>query len=172
MGTAKLVLPDKNKYYKNPRSIARLVNYILAKGKTYTKDGETKEKVRYFDSNCVDIKNPLKGINQIKKIKEFYKNTDGRLMYHYILSFDESVKDPEKVYKIGLDIMFSFFNEHQTIFAVHEDTDNLHIHFVFNSVSYTTGKKWCLKDKEWYWLKYNIECKANSYFYDLQSLLE
>lgn len=93
-------------------------------------------------------------------------------MYHYILSFDGSVKDPEKVYEIGLEIMDEFFSEYQTIFAVHEDTDNLHIHFVFNSVSYVTGKKWCPNHREFYLLKKDIECSADSHFCTIMDMLK
>lgn len=85
-------------------------------------------------------------------------------MYHYMLSFPDTIKDPKEVYKVGLEVMNKFFDGYQTIFAVHEDTDNLHIHFVFNSVSYLTGKKWCLNFKEFYQLKQDMEYTANSYF--------
>ena len=93
-------------------------------------------------------------------------------MYHYVLSFDGTVKDPKKVYEIGLEIMDEFFDEYQTVFAVHEDTDNLHIHFGFNSVSYVTGKKWCLKNKEFERFKMEIECMANSHVDDIMDLIK
>lgn len=171
MGFSKLILPDNKRYYKNPGSIIRLINYILASDKTYYKKGHFEPKVRYFDSNCVDISSPHNAARQIKAVKKFFNKTDGRQMYHYILSFDEAVKDPKKLYKIGLEIMDEFFDGYQTIFAVHEDTDNLHIHFVFNSVSYVTGKKWCPKHKEFYHFKKNIECKADSHFHTIMELI-
>lgn len=182
MGFAKLVLPDQKssngyrsmKYYKNTRSINNLVRYALAKDKDYIKDSRVKPKVRYCDSNCVDISDPRKAVEQIKAVQKFFKKTDGRKMYHYILSFPDEIKDAKEVYEAGLEIMNKFFNEYQTIFAVHEDTDHLHIHFVFNSVSYLTGKKWCINFKEFYWLKEDIECMANSHFHknDIMYLLE
>lgn len=182
MGFAKLILPDKKNsngyrsinYYKNTRSINNLVRYVLVKGENYIKEEEDNPKVRYCDSNCVNISDPRKAVQQIKAVKKFFKKTDDRQMYHYILSFSDEIKDAKEVYKVGLDIMNKFFNEYQTIFAVHEDTDNLHIHFVFNSVSYLTGKKWCLNFKEFYWLKEDIECIADSHFRknDIMSLLE
>lgn len=179
MGFSKLVLPDvkyrrnrEHAYYKNKSSISNLINYALGVKKTYIKNENTEEKVHYCDSNCVNIYIPRKAAEQMKAVKKFFKKTDGRQACHYMLSFDKTVKDPKKVYEIGLEIMYTFFNEYQTIFAVHENTDNLHIHFVFNSVSYVTGKKWSLNDKEWHQLKEAIESKANSHFYTINDLLK
>ena len=163
MEFSKMILPNNKSYYKNAGSIARLINYTLAPGKSYY-DGKFLKKVHYCASNCVDISTTYSAVCQIKAIKQFYDKLDGRQMYHYILSFPSSVQDPHKVYEIGMEIMHTFFKDYQTVFAVHEDTDNLHIHFVFNSVSYVTGKKWCPKYKEFYRLKEAVEHMADSHF--------
>lgn len=34
------------------------------------------------------------------------------------------------------------WEEHQVYYAIHNSTDNKHIHFAINAVSYKTGKKW------------------------------
>ena len=160
------VAGNKN-YYKNSGAIRRLILYVLAPGKTYWKNSRPNLKVRYSDSNYLDISNPNEAIKQIKGTKKYFGNTDGRQMYHYILSFPSKVKNPEKVYEIGLGIMDKIFYEYQAIFAVHEDTDNLHIHFVFNSVSHVTGKKWCPKNKEFQRIKRKIISMGNSCFCDI-----
>lgn len=161
-----MILPDNKRYYKNTGSIAKLISYTLARKEDYEKDGEFLKKVHYCDSNCVDISTTYNAERQIKAVKKFYNKLDGRQMYHYILSFPDSVQNPQKIYKIGMEIMHTFFNDYQTVFAVHEDTDNLHIHFVFNSVSYVTGKKWCHRHQEFYRLKEAVEHMADSYFYE------
>lgn len=169
---SKLIAIGNKSYYKNTGSVLRLIKYVLAHGETYLEGGMLKPKVRYYASNCVDLSDPHKAAHQMRAVKRYFKKTDGRQMYHYVLSFDETLKDPKKVYEVGLEIMDGFFDEYQTVFAVHENTNNLHIHFVFNSVSYVTGKKWCLKNKDFYLFKEDVECMANSHFCTIEDLLK
>lgn len=73
-------------------------------------------------------------------ISTFYGETEGAKVYHFVISFSPSeVNDPKVAYDIAQQICYSLSVEYQVCFAVHEDTENLHIHFVFNSSSYLDG---------------------------------
>ena len=129
MGFAKLIMRDKcqhngydNQNYKNKDAADKLVKYIF-------KDRGNGKKVRFYGGLGVDLVTSERAADQIKKVKKLYKKSSGRQMYHFILSFDERVKNPIEVYEIGMGIMDTFFYGYQIIFAVHEDTEHLHLKF-------------------------------------------
>lgn len=80
-----------------------------------------------------------------------FKKTKGIQLRHFVLSFSpEELDDPEVVYEIACHVARFIGRDYQIVFAVHENTDNLHIHFMQNSVSYTTGHKYNGSKKEYY----------------------
>lgn len=97
--------------------------------------------------------------NSIQEIIQYFDKTQinfgkkkGRLAYHFViaLSPEEQKKIPKKKYKkIGYKIA-SFFDDEgfQTVFALHENTEQLHFHIVVNSVNYYTGKKYHFSRKK------------------------
>lgn len=163
MGFAKLIMRDKcqhngydNQNYKNEDAADKLVKYIF-------KDRGNGKKVRFYGGLGVDLVTSERAARQIKKIKKLYKKSSGRQMYHFILSFDGRVKNPIEVYEIGMGIMDTFFYGYQIIFAVHEDTEHLHLHFILNSVNMLTGYKWHMNGAEFREFKYGIEAYADDY---------
>lgn len=74
--------------------------------------------------------------------KKIWKKDSGRMYAHNIISFhrDEKVT-PEECMEIGRSFCDQFFSGHQSLIAVHQDRDHLHIHIVTNSVSYIDGRK-------------------------------
>lgn len=166
MGFSKLEVTDNKSCYKNIGSIKGLVKYIL-------KDKTTGEKVRFYGGTYIDLITSEKAVQQLKAVKKYFRKLTGRQMYHYILSFSSDITNPWEVYEIGLEVTNTFFEGYQTMFAVHENTDNLHIHIILNSVSFISGKKWHLTYKEYFSLKNAIEQLADSHFrkYTLENLL-
>ena len=74
--------------------------------------------------------------------KRIWKKDSGRMYSHNIISFhrDEKVT-PEECMEIGRRFCDQFFSGHQSLIAVHQDRDHLHIHIVTNTVSYIDGRK-------------------------------
>ena len=74
--------------------------------------------------------------------KRIWKKDSGRMYSHNIISFhrDEKVT-PEECMEIGRRFCDQFFSGHQSLIAVHQDRDHLHIHIVTNTVSYVDGRK-------------------------------
>lgn len=77
-----------------------------------------------------------------------------------VISFPEDYDDLYEIYMLGERIMNQFFEEYQCVFGLHEDTDNLHIHFAWNAVNYKNGKKWHASKKEWENMVEEIQKKA------------
>lgn len=68
---------------------------------------------------------------------EKYDKDSGVRARHFVLSFPRNeVSSPKKAYEIAQKIAPAISSDYQTVYAVHEDTPNLHIHFVHNSVNY------------------------------------
>lgn len=80
---------------------------------------------------------------EMMQVKEFYGKLDGRVAMHGIVSLSEEESDKENAGRLMLllnDFMEKLFPEHQVVYAVHTNTENLHIHFVVNTVG-LDGKK-------------------------------
>lgn len=118
--------------YLNYSSIFNLVNYVLC-------DKSTSERVRFYGGYNVDID---RADEQIMHVKDYYRKDDGRKMRHFIVSFGDEIPAYD-AYVLGWRIAAFYANRYQIVFGVHEDTDNVHIHFVFNTVSFTDGLKYC-----------------------------
>ena len=63
-------------------------------------------------------------------VKQHFQKMDGREMRHFIVSFDEDIT-PYDAYIMGRQIAAYYAHRYQIVFGVHDDTENLHIHFVF-----------------------------------------
>lgn len=90
--------------------------------------------------HIVDFNNATE---EMMRVKEFYGKMDGRVATHGIISLDREESDEANAGKLMLllnDFMEALFPEHQVVYAVHTNTENLHIHFVINTVG-LDGKK-------------------------------
>lgn len=140
--------------YNDKKSVANLIKYaITEKDKKRNKIG----KVRYIGGIGIDYADEKKAIQQMHTIKKYYGKSDKRQAYHFIMSFAKEINDAQKIYLIGSAIAERFFCDYQLLFAVHEDTECIHIHYVVNSVSFRTGLKWHMNKKEFVEFKRNIE---------------
>lgn len=82
-------------------------------------------------------------VQEMMKVKEFYGKSDGRAALHGIISLPAGESGREHasdLMKMCSGVIKELFPDHQAVFAVHTNTDNLHIHFIVNSVG-LNGKK-------------------------------
>lgn len=81
-------------------------------------------------------------IQQFYNCQYAYGKASGKRIYHFIISFSKNdIYDHNLVIEISKYVCINYFNEYQCIACLHTNTDNLHIHFVFNSVNLINGKK-------------------------------
>ena len=88
-------------------------------------------------------------VEEMMQVKEFYEKKDGRAALHGMISLEEkesSTQNAAKLLQLCNDVVKELFENHQAIFAVHTNTDNLHVHFIINSVG-LNGKKIHQNDK-------------------------
>ena len=106
--------------------VSREVSYVLNDLKTL--DG--------LYIGCRQVSDVSKAVDEMMQVKEFYQKTDGRVAMHGIISLDSEESQIENAGKLMLmvdDLMQELFAEHQVVYAVHTNTDNLHIHFIVNT---------------------------------------
>ena len=93
---------------------------------------------------------PDNAFEQMKDTKRKFGKIDKRQGYHLILSFKEGETDPDMVYEITRRFVEEYLgNEFEAVYCVHDNTDHVHSHIVFNSVSFVDGHKYRYEKGDW-----------------------
>lgn len=90
-----------------------------------------------------------KAYEQMMDTKEVFGKTGGRQGYHIIISFKEGETDAETAMKIVERFVKEYLADYEAVYAVHDNTEHIHAHVIFNSVSYATGLKYHYKKNDW-----------------------
>lgn len=157
-----------NRPYKNPDAVQKTIRYILGCG--------MQGKVLFTGGYGVDGTDYGRAVEQFLITKRIYRKENKRQVLHMVVSFDnfcekklqtEDLK--ELAAKIGALLSKGAY---QVIWACHVNTENRHIHFIINSVSYLTGMKYRLEPGEVFGLRYNIEVMIAPKIYTPQRIME
>lgn len=117
--------------YRDLHTLDDVLNYILSPSKTLN---------NYKGFVLTDPINPSASM---KSVAASYGKTEGVQIRHLILSFfPEELTRAEVAASIANDIALYLGQQYQTVWAVHQDTAHLHIHFAFNPVSYIDGARY------------------------------
>ena len=91
----------------------------------------------YVGTRNVIADDPAHATDEMMQVKRFYDKIDGRAAVHGMISLPESesdIKNAPKLMQLCEDVMAELYPRNQVIYAVHTNTDNLHIHFIVNAV--------------------------------------
>lgn len=142
------------------------IGYILNEEKTDAKlniensifqdeNGQLERECKYVENDVKTVNGAYVGtrnlisddvkaaVNEMMNVKKFYGKTGGRTALHGIISLQElesEITNAEDLMKLCNDVLEELFPNHQAIFAVHTNTEDLHVHFIVNSVG-LDGKK-------------------------------
>ena len=137
-------------------NLKQSINYIINPEKTLNEDyGEDSynyleissnkdynfknEKTHYISClNCSEI-DPYE---DMKFTKERYLKADGILAFHAYQSFKEGEVSADVAHEIGVRFAEEMFGDYEVVVATHQNTNHIHNHFIINSVSFMTGKKY------------------------------
>ena len=124
-----------------------VLNYV---GNPY-KTTDLKAAIEYAaDLNKTDKRMFVTGINcgsfvaylDMVEVKHYYGERGQNIAYHGYQSFAESEITPEEAHDIGVETARRMWGDRfQVLVATHLNTENVHNHFVINSVSFKDGKK-------------------------------
>lgn len=95
-------------------------------------------------------------------LKELYCKTTGRQYLHWILSHDKDVA-LETVEAVNREVIKLIGSEFQVAAAIHTNKENLHSHFIINSVRITDGKKFSQSRKDMLKFRQNVNIILESY---------
>lgn len=135
---------DPLSYIGNPektrkRDCSEADRQALADIIAYASD-ENKTEKQYFTTgiNC-DVENAREQFN-ITKLS--FNKTGGIVCGHCMQSFDGYEVTPEEAHEIGVQMSKELWGDRfQIVVATHLNTNNVHNHIVFNSVSFVDGKR-------------------------------
>lgn len=121
------------KIWKFKSRLDQLIEYAI--------NGEkTEEKLYVSGINCI----PDTAFYEMKNVKKQFFKTEGIECFHAIQSFVKDEVTPEQAHEIGVKLANELWGEKfQVIVSTHLNTDNIHNHFVINSVSFIDGKRFC-----------------------------
>lgn len=113
----------------------------------YAVNGDKTEQKLYVSGiNCI----PNTAFNEIKNVKKQFFKTTGIQGFHGVQSFIVGEVTAEQAHKIGLQLAEELWGDKfQVIVSTHLNTDNIHNHFVLNSVSFLDGKRFCNTKKDY-----------------------
>lgn len=101
-------------------------------------DGKTDQKMYVSGINC----NAKRAYERMTATKKRFGKTSGNVAYHGYQSFQTGEVTPEEAHKIGVETARKMWGDsYEIVVTTHLNTDNLHNHFVVNSVSFKTGRK-------------------------------
>ena len=128
------ILKIKNHSYEGEEALANVVNYVLRSD--------------YYGGLAVE---PDYAVFQMQRVKQLRQKTDGRQVRHMILSFSKNeVLAYYEAMEYGYQICRYWGDCFQIVFALHSDTDYVHLHFVLNTVSFIDGSKFSAGPSD-YW---------------------
>lgn len=107
---------------------------------TYATNPNKTEKLFYTTGINCRVENAVKEMQFIKKL---YKKEKGILAFHGYQSFKEGEVTQEIAHEIGVRLAEEMWGDRfQVVVSTHLNTDNIHNHFVINSVSFKDGYKY------------------------------
>lgn len=121
--------------YKSPVQMNRLIRYVTENPEHQT-DG-------LFGGNMILTGSASYVYKQMMDVKKYYGKTDGYMMRHMVISlstYEMQFISSNQLYIIGTQIC-NLFPEYQSVFCINLETNQMHIHFAINTVSFIDGRK-------------------------------
>lgn len=132
-----IIYKETSERYSDLGSVYDVPEYIL-------KDKTQKEYVMNTYCGGLHISDLCNIGNEFMMVKRYFGKMFGKQVKHFIVSFENNDRywlTPALAYNIGVLICQYYFGRNQIVFSVHTNTDNLHIHFCVNTVSFVDGIK-------------------------------
>lgn len=119
----------------------------LANGLKYIMDPDKTEDGRYISgSNCF----PENALEKMLETKRHFGKLDKRQGYHFIISFEEEEITEDTAFDLVGEFVREYLGkDYEAVYAIHNDTDHIHGHIIFNSVRCTDGYKYDYPKGEW-----------------------
>ena len=119
--------------------LANAISYI-------TDEEKTQGGALVGSHNC----NVGSALQEMLSTKRKFGKMDKRQGYHFIISFKKQEVRPETAMEITQKFVERYFgDDFQCLYATHDNTEHVHSHILFNSVSWRTGRKYRYEKGDW-----------------------
>lgn len=155
-----------NKPYSSIGDLNRVICYATNPEETKERTvGKEEDKRLFIGRLGVNPYNSEMMIQQMIAVKKMFHKEEGRQLRHIIVSFEKEWNvDPQTALYIAYDIARYYSNRYQICFGVHQNTDDIHIHFVMNTVSFIDGKMYSGAFLELQQLKTHVSEVVHRYY--------
>lgn len=137
---------------KNPRTLYGIISYVKRENKD--------DQVLMYGFGV----DPETAFEEMEFAKQIWHQTTGRQYKHFIFSFDSNLPlSPEQVITIGQQIGLYYAKEYQILMVLHTNKENLHFHYVLNTINIRTGKKFSITKQDVYQYKQYINATLLQY---------
>lgn len=102
--------------------------------------------------------------SEMNDVAAAYGKDSGLRLRHSLLSFslDEEITEIEAA-EIAQQAIDYYGKQYQIVAAVHEDSDDTHVHFVMNQVSYKDGSRYRGKKDDYYRFQHHLKEILSAY---------
>lgn len=119
----------------------------LANAISYITDEEKTQAGSLVGSHNCNVDSALQ---EMLATKRKFGKLDKRQGYHFIISFKKQEVRPETAMEITQKFVERYFgDDFQCLYATHDNTEHVHSHILFNSVSWCTGRKYRYEKGDW-----------------------
>ena len=128
-------------YAENPDKTTdqKYLDDDLYRALSYTQNDEKTDQKMYISTINCPKHDPY---GAMMTTKRRFGKLGGNVAYHGFQSFRPNEVTPEEAHQIGMETAQKMWgDEYQIVVTTHLNTDSLHNHFVINSVSFKTGRK-------------------------------
>lgn len=115
---------------------------------------------------------PQLAAEQMQIVSHAYRQDHGIRLRHWIISFEKGeIRDAWHANQFAQQVCWFYAERYQILYSVHEDAQNIHIHFVMNMISFQDGTRYTGKKKDYYdFLRYlnDIAALFGTYVYPVR----
>ena len=118
------------------------LNQLSRECKYIENDLKTYERAFVSGHNIISYE-PHEAAQEMMEVKKAFGKLDGRSALHMVISLPEEeskIENASKLLQLADAVVKEIFPDNQAVYAVHTNTENLHVHIILNSVD-LKGKK-------------------------------
>lgn len=128
------ILKEVKEFYSDLSAIENVTNYIIA-------DKNNQGMILPWVGSY-NIFNVINSAWEMYSIKAYYNDLNRNYIRHFIISFEQSDYFTfADAMLMAVKVCGYFCGDFQVVYAVHQNTRHLHIHFVLNTTSFVDGKR-------------------------------
>lgn len=138
--------------YQDPNARENVIRYVTSPYKTPS---------HIIGGVEVNMYDPAASMDHVAA---HFQKEDGVRLRHFVVSFFKNeIRSQQYPAEIAYRIAAEIGMQYQVVYALHEDSDMLHIHFVHNTINYVTGQRYRGNKTEYYNLKHMIRGILGAY---------